>query len=90
MTITPKERILRAARGETVDALPYVPRLDIWYNANQYLRTMPKGYEDKTITQICQAEGWAAHHLVPDYTRYDQTHRPIGLYCMDEQPFRPV
>ena len=90
MTITNKERIFRAARGEMVDVLPYVPRLDIWYNANQYLGTMPKGYENKTIIEICQAEGWATHQLVPDYTEYDQAHRPLGLYYMNEQPFKAV
>ena len=32
--MTPKERILAALNGQQTDTLPFIPRLDIWYNAN--------------------------------------------------------
>ena len=36
-----KERMLRAARGEWADRLPFAPRLDLWHNANVRRRTLP-------------------------------------------------
>ena len=30
---THRERILKVARGETVDKIPWVPRIDLWHNA---------------------------------------------------------
>ncbi len=42
--MTPKERMLRAARGEWADILPWVPRIDLWYNANSLQGTLPAKY----------------------------------------------
>ena len=39
---THKCRVLAALRGEMVDRLPYVPRLDLWYLANSISGTLPK------------------------------------------------
>ena len=39
--MTHRERILRALRGEAVDRLPWVPRLDLWYNAHKRAGTLP-------------------------------------------------
>ena len=40
--MTHKERMLMAARGEMPDMLPYAPRFDLWYNANDYRNTLPE------------------------------------------------
>jgi len=32
--MTHKQRILAACRGETPEKIPWVPRLDLWYNAH--------------------------------------------------------
>ena len=39
---THKSRMLAAFRGEAIDRLPYVPRLDLWYLANSVSGTLPK------------------------------------------------
>ncbi len=44
MVYTHKARVLAALRGELVDRLPYVPRLDLWYLANSTAGTLPKQY----------------------------------------------
>ena len=83
-----RERILRAAKGEMVDVLPYVPRIDLWYNANKRAGTLPKEHTERDIAAICRAEGWGAHHLVPLFLRNGQhTHRALGLYNLCEQPY---
>ena len=36
--MTHKERILAACRGEVPDCIPWIPRLDLWYNAYTFTR----------------------------------------------------
>ncbi|MDR2946880.1 MAG: corrinoid protein [Candidatus Adiutrix sp.] len=85
---TIKERILAAARGEMVDVLPYVPRIDLWYNANKRAGTLPPEHRDRDLAGICRAEGWGIHSLVPIFLRNgQQPHRGLGLYNLPEQPF---
>ena len=39
--MTDKERMLRAARGQWADRLPWVPRIDLWHNSNAQRGTLP-------------------------------------------------
>ncbi|MDR1046008.1 MAG: corrinoid protein [Candidatus Adiutrix sp.] len=85
---TTQERILAAARGEMVDVWPYVPRIDLWYNANLRAGTLPPEHRDRDIPAICRAEGWGSHQLVPKFLRRgQQPHRALGLYNLPEQPY---
>lgn len=90
MTFTHKQRILAAARGEMVDQWPYVPRIDLWFNANDRANTLPKEHKGRNLDQICAAEGWGTHHLVPHFIRggKQQLHRGLGIYNLPEQPFK--
>lgn len=86
---TVRDKILAAARGEMVDILPYVPRIDLWYNANLRAGVLPPEHRDHDIPAICLAEGWGSHHLVPKFLRHgQQPHRALGLYNLPEQPFK--
>jgi uroporphyrinogen-III decarboxylase len=52
MTLTQKERILRTFKGETIDKIPFSPRLYYWYNANKlYLGKTSKKYHKTTIPE---------------------------------------
>ena len=42
--MTHKERMLKAARGEWADQLPWVPRIDLWHNSNSLRGTLPARY----------------------------------------------
>ena len=71
---THKERILAAARGESVDRIPFVPRLDIWYNANKYAGTLPEAYEDSSMDDIARSQGWPLYKVLPhDYDRQSES-----------------
>ncbi|MDR1111197.1 MAG: corrinoid protein [Deltaproteobacteria bacterium] len=84
-----RDRVLAAARGEMVDVWPYVPRIDLWHNANLRSGTTPREHEGRSIAEICRAEGWGSHHLVPRFLRSgQQPHRALGLYNLPEQPYR--
>ena len=80
-----------AARGEMPDALPYVPRFDLWYNANSWANTLPKEHQDRTADEIARAEGWALHKVVPELLKVDDPeeniHRGIGLYSLKENGY---
>ena len=85
--ITPKQRILAAYRGEQVDVLPYVPRIDLWYLANRTNGTLPAQHAQRTQNEISRAEGWALHHkyaysCVGETLQDGLLHRGIGIYAL--------
>ena len=88
---THKQRALMAARGEMPDVLPYVPRYDLWYNANSWADTLPQEHKGRTADEIARAEGWALHKVVPELLTVDSpeenVHRGIGLYSLKENGF---
>jgi corrinoid protein of di/trimethylamine methyltransferase len=77
-----------AFRGEMPDMLPYVPRIDLWYNANSAAGTLPEKHRGRTQDEISRAEGWALHKVVPEYMKVrdpdDNLHRAIGLFTLKE------
>lgn len=79
MVDTHKARILAALRGELVDRLPYVPRLDLWYLANSTAGTLPKQYRGVPMNEIARAEGWAFHHRFCD-NQLDPAFQPQYLH----------
>ena len=90
--LTHKQRMLMAMRGEMPDILPYVPRIDLWYNANSVAGTLPEKHKGRTQDEISRAEGWALHKTVSEYLKVrkpeDRLHRAIGIYSLKELPFR--
>lgn len=90
--MTHKERMLMAARGELPDLLPYVPRFDLWYNANSWGNTLPQRHRGRTADDIARAEGWALHKIIPELlkvrTPEDNVHRGLGLYSLKENGYR--
>ncbi len=88
---THRERILRVIAGEMVDKIPYVPRIDLWYNANQRAGTLPENHRDRTVDEISLAEGWALHKIVPEFLKpesiEDIVHRGLGLVSLKEYTY---
>ncbi len=86
-----RERILRVARGEMVDKIPWVPRIDLWHNANELAGTLPEKYSGLTVEEIHRIEGWPLHKIIPEYLKpekpEDIIHRAIGLYRLKEFPY---
>jgi len=76
---THKARIAAALRGETVDRLPYVPRLDLWYLANSTSGTLPAPHAHRAMNEIARAEGWAVHHRFAD-DQLDPAFQPLYLH----------
>jgi methylmalonyl-CoA mutase cobalamin-binding domain/chain len=90
---THKQRILGVMRGEMVDAIPFVPRLDLWWLSNSLRGTLPKRYRGMSHDQIARANGWALYKMVPDFANMirgpeDILHRAIGLYSFQQSAYR--
>ncbi|MBW2203598.1 MAG: corrinoid protein [Deltaproteobacteria bacterium] len=83
------------ARGETVDTIPWVPRIDLWHNAHALSGTLPEKYKGLTVEEIHRREGWALHKalhkMIPEYLKPDNPedidHRAVGLYRLKEFPY---
>lgn len=90
--MTHRERIIRAGRGELCDVIPYVPRIDLWYNANAANDTLPERHKGRSQDEISRAEGWALHKVIPELLAAekpeDNQHRALGIYDLKEYPFR--
>lgn len=90
--MTHRERILAAIRGEPVDRLPWVPRLDLWYKANVYCRTMPPEWRDASLADIQEDLGIGRHEVIPDFLDVEEPDevydRALGIDHVRNQPFR--
>jgi corrinoid protein of di/trimethylamine methyltransferase len=87
--MTHKQRMLKAISGDAMaDSIPYVPRIDLWYNANSMAGTIPEKHKGRTQDDISRAEGWALHKVVPEYRRIrkpeDTLHSALGVFDLTE------
>jgi corrinoid protein of di/trimethylamine methyltransferase len=84
--------MLAAIRGETADLLPYVPRIDLWYNANVLAGTLPEKHRRRRQDEISRAEGWALHKVLADLLDLrgpeDVLHRGIGVMATRHSVYR--
>lgn len=89
--MTHRERISAVFRGETVDVIPWVPRIDLWHNAHETAGTLPEKFQGMTVEEIHRALGWPLHKMIPEYLKpekpQDVYHRGIGLYDLKEFPY---
>jgi hypothetical protein len=93
LILTHKERMLKAARGEWADQLPWAPRIDLWYNANKRRGTLPQKYpREITLDEIADDIGGAYHKIVPDFLNVrspmDTIDRGLGIYRLTGMPYR--
>lgn len=47
-----RDSALAAMRGEHVDRIPFIARMDLWYSFNRNLNTLPSPYETATLWDI--------------------------------------
>ena len=87
-----KERIINTIKGKPVDFLPFVPRLDIWYQSNSINNTLPKKYKGSTLKEIVKDLGLGLHTVIPDFrnflSRDSQALLGLGIYNLKSNPYR--
>jgi hypothetical protein len=50
--VTNRERLLAIMAGESPDRIPWIPRLQIWYNAHMKQGTLPAQFEGMSLRQV--------------------------------------
>jgi hypothetical protein len=89
-----KQAMLATIRGEPTPLIPWVPRLDLWYRANQLAGTLPKGYEGAPLAEIAAGLQAGMHAIVPNFKdpdpRSSEVDRGLGVYNLRCMPFRVV
>jgi hypothetical protein len=91
-----RDRMLAAVRGEPSDALPWVPRMDLWAIGQETRGTMPERFRRMNIVQIADELGIGCHAVRADFTAipWDQRDprdfifRPFGIENHPDFPFR--
>ena len=82
--MTDRERMLAAIRGEPVDRIPVVPRLEFWYRARKRNGSLPSELSGLALPEIVERLGIGHYAVVPDFTDLrDETHmidRTLGLF----------
>ncbi len=91
--MTHKERMLRAARGDWADRLPFAPRLDLWHNANVRRKTLPAKYTSEiTTSEIADDLGVAHHRIIPEFLKIrtpdDTIDRGLGIFRLPGFAYR--
>ena len=90
--MTHRDRILSALKRQPVDRVPWVPRLDLWYNAHVHRGTLPPQWDGASLFDICDDLGVGFHAVVPNFL--DTEHpdeacdRLIGIEHVRNQPFK--
>jgi hypothetical protein len=94
MSLTHKQRMLAVLRGERLEAIPWAPRLDLWFRANQRRATLPPKYRDASLRELVDDLGWGFHAVVPDFQDVrspdDTIDRALGIYNLDCMPYRTI
>ncbi len=89
--MTHRERISAVFRGETVDVIPWIPRIDLWHNAHEMAGTLPARFQGMKVEAIHRSLGWPLHKVIPEYLKPEKPedihHRGIGLYDLKEFPY---
>jgi hypothetical protein len=77
MDLTPKGRLLAAARGEYLDQLPFGARLDLWYNYHLYHNSLPEQYLGWSIEDIARSQG--AGIQIPVFSVVKETYPKVEV-----------
>lgn len=71
--------------GKKAEFVPFVPRLDIWYQSRKRQGTLPKRYQDVSLLDILTDLDIGYNTMIPDYLdhdgRPDYLHRGLGFHA---------
>ena len=57
-----RERALAAIRGQPVDHIPFIARMDLWYSFHRNGGTLPSPYENASLWDIQLLVFFSLHH----------------------------
>jgi hypothetical protein len=66
--MTDRQRMLAVIKGEESDLIPFCPRMDLWYIANQARGTLPVRFQGMNTVDIAAELDVGCHAIDQDYT----------------------
>lgn len=86
--------MFNAIQGKPNDQLPWAPRLDLWFKANQRAGTLPPNFPHNSLIELTDAMGVGFHAVVPDFRDVrqssDDVDRALGIFNIWQMPYRTV
>lgn len=88
--MTNKQRMLAVLKGEQTDQIPFCPRMDLWYIANQARGTLPDRIAGMNTVGIARELDVGCHAIDADYTmpRPSESHK-IRVFGFENHPDYP-
>ena len=87
-----KELLLATLKGEPTPCIPYLPRLDLWYNANALAGTLPPKYKNATLREITDDLDLGYHAVIPQFRDFCSADGDVdiglGIYHLRALPYR--
>ena len=65
-----RDKILKIIKGQSLNHILFVPRLDLWYKSNKIKDTLPNKYKDFTLKDITRDLGVGFHSVIPDFRNF--------------------
>lgn len=65
-----KDMMLATLRRERIDQVSFVPRLDLWYNANKRVGTLPDKYKNASLINIVDDLDLGYYAIVPNFRNF--------------------
>ncbi len=88
--MTERERTLAALRGQAVDQIPWAPRMDLWYIANEARGALPSRFAGLDSVGIAQELGTACHTTGNDRaSSVCQEAKRLTCLGLDSHPDKP-
>ncbi len=82
--------IIATLKGENTETLPFIPRLDLWYNANRINGTLPQGYENASLRDITDEFELGCHAVIPLFRDYANEDDDIDIGLVGIYRFRAI
>ena len=86
-----RAQMLAKIKGENDGKALFIPRLDIWYNANKAQQTLPEEISKLSLLELTRHLGVGFHSVIPDFVRTgneeDIFHRGLGFYNNPDFPY---
>ena len=86
MAMTIKQAILATARGEHAEKVPYVPRIDVWYNYNVANDKFPEKYKGWRQTDILRDQGVGSGQY-RFFTVVKEEYRDMEVIVTHDEPY---
>ena len=87
-----KDRIINTIQGKPVDFLPFIPRLDIWYQSNKLNNRLPEKYKNCTLREIIKDMDIGFHTVVPNFRNFRCKESigflGLGIYDLKDNPYK--